>query len=405
MKEKCRDNLLDLGIIFKGGKMARKSGQNEGSVYQRKDGRWVAAVTIQEKRLFKYFKMKKDAKEWLKQTLAQTDAGLSIQGARYTLSEYSYEWLKAISGSLRPNTFSQYVQVFTQHINPSLGKMKLKDIRPEHIQALYNRKITSGAGVRTVLVIHGVLHHALRQALKTGLIIRNPADAVIRPRLVRKEMKTLNDTQIRNLLLASQGTRLETLLYVAVTTGLRMGEIIGLKWEDLDMTARTLQIRRQVQRQKGKGLLECELKTKSSRRLVVLGESTIEKLKSHFNEQQTQRQLIGDRWTEKGLIFPNTLGKPMEHNRLLKEFKEILSIAGLPIIRFHDLRHTAATLMFQMGINPKVVQEMLGHSDVNLTLNTYTHSLQSMQMEASNKMDLLVTMIEVQQMNKTISSN
>ncbi|MCJ7695595.1 MAG: site-specific integrase [Anaerolineaceae bacterium] len=181
-----------------------------------------------------------------------------------------------------------------------------------------------------------------------------------------------------------------------------MGEIIGLKWEDLDMKSRILQIRRQVQRVTGKGLIYCEPKSSSSRRVVILGATAIEKLRTEFKQLQIQPQIAGNNWVENDLIFPNSLGKPREHSRLLKEFKEILPLAGLPLIRFHDLRHTAATLMLQQGIHPKVVQEMLGHSDINLTLTTYSHILPTMQLEAANKMDEIVTMIEI---SKEIDNN
>jgi len=217
-------------------------------------------------------------------------------------------------------------------------------------------------------------------------------------------MKVLNEFQVRNLLLVSKGTNLEALLHLAVTTGLRMGEIIGLKWEDLELNSATLKVQRQVQRQTGRGLVFSQPKSAKSRRVIILGSTTIEKLKLHYHQQHWSRLIAGERWEENDLIFPNTVGKPMEQNRLLKEYKEILRQAGLPIIRFHDLRHTAATLMLQAGIHPKIVQETLGHADISLTMNTYSHALPTLQREAAEKMDELVTMIEVEKVEKSITA-
>jgi integrase len=199
----------------------------------------------------------------------------------------------------------------------------------------------------------------------------------------------------RNFLLAAQGTGYEAFFQLEVTTGLRLGEMFGLKWADLDWTTRKLQVRRQVYRVKGKGLVFAEVKTKASRRNVIIGNATLRKIQEHYDNQQILRQTVGDKWHDLDLIFLNSVGNPMEHANLLKIFKEGLRKAGLPDMRFHDLRHTAATLMLMNGTNPKIVQERLGHSDISMTLNTYSHVLPSMQDEAADKLDELVTMVEV----------
>ena len=375
--------------------MRKKAGQNDGSVFERKDGRYVAQVTVQGKQISKYFKTRKEAKEWKKQTLAQIDDGLNLLAAQCTIGQYLQDWLNTIQTSVRPRTTEQYIQVVNQHIMPVFGRLKLKDLRPEQVQSFYNAKIKDGASARTVLLIHAVFHRALEQALKYGLINRNPLDAVTRPKLRRKEMKTLNDIQVRTLLQAAQGNRLETLYWFAVTTGLRQGELIGLKWSDLDWNNKRLRIQRQVQRQKNKGLVFSEPKTNAGRRIIVLGSSTIEKLREHYQRQPLERQFAGIYWVENDLIFPNSHGNPLEPSNLLKDFKNLLKIAGLPDIRFHDLRHTAATLMLQQNTHPKVVQERLGHSDISLTLNTYSHVLPGMQEEAAEKLDELITLVSI----------
>ena len=375
--------------------MAKKRGQNEGSVFQRKDGLWVGAVTINGERLSKYEKTQKAAREWVKTTLAQVDSGLTFAGAQVKMKEFLEQWLITAKSSIRLRTFEQYTQVVNQHLVPVLGNLKLKDLRPDHIQTLYNSKLASGSSSRTVIIIHSVIHRALNHAVKLGLVGRNPADAVSHPRMPHREMQTLTDNQVRELILVAKGTPLEAMYQLAVTTGLRQGELLGLRWSDLEWKTRKLKIQRQLQRYKETGLVFVEPKTAAGRRVVTVGSATIQKLREHFNGQQLLRQASSNRWKDYDLIFPSSIGTPMENTNLLKRFKADLKKAGLPDIRFHDLRHTAATLMLQQGVHPKVVQERLGHSEIGMTLNTYSHVLPSMQDEAAEKLDELFTPIDV----------
>jgi integrase len=208
-------------------------------------------------------------------------------------------------------------------------------------------------------------------------------------------MHVLDENQVRVLLSAVKSTRWEAFYHLAVTTGLRQGELLGLKWTDLDWKTRRLRIQRQVQRVKGQGLVYSKPKSKAGLRVIVLGNVTIQKLRAHLAIQQLERQVAGDRWIENDLVFPSSIGTPIEDTNLLKRFKGLLNQAGLPDIRFHDLRHTAATLMLLQGIHPKVVQERLGHSDISMTLSIYSHVLPSMQDDVADKMDELITPIEV----------
>lgn len=375
--------------------MSRKRGQNEGSVYKRKDGRWVGQVTVQSRPISKYFKTAREAREWVKVYRDQVEAGLTLDGAKMTISAFFEIWLGAMQTSLRPKTLIQYRQIVRQHILPTFGNMKLKDLRPDQIQSFYTSKLEKGTSARTVLLIHAVLHKSLNYALKTGLTIRNPADAVNRPKIRRKEMVTLTDSQARALISAVDGTRDAALYYLAVSTGLRKGELLGLKWSDLDWKTRRLKIQRQTQSIPGQGQQFTEPKTAAGRRVVVLGEKAIEILRKHQGIQNMERKFADDRWQEYDLIFPSTIGTPMEGTNLYHRYKLILQKCGLPNIRFHDLRHTAATLMLQQGTNPKIVQERLGHSDISLTLNTYSHVLPDMQEEVASKLDDLLMPLDV----------
>ena len=226
------------------------------------------------------------------------------------------------------------------------------------------------------------------------MIGTNPVLAVIRPKFKRKEMKTLSDSQVRTLLSFAEGDRFEVLFWLAVTTGLRQGELLGLKWSDIDWTGRRIGVQRQVQRLRG-GLVFSEPKTAAGRRVIALGVLTIEKLRRHQNLQTEEKQAAKHYWKENDMIFPSSTGTPMDPSNLYHNFKRMLKRAGLPDIRFHDLRHTAATLMLQQGTHPKIVQERLGHSDISMTLNTYSHVLPGMQDEAAGKLDELLTPINV----------
>ena len=234
--------------------MARKRGQNEGTIYQRKDGLWTVQVTIQNKRISKYFRTQSECREWLRNTQSQIQNGLTLAGARTTVIEFLQQWLVTIRESVRPKTLDQYTQIVRQHIVPSLGAIKLKELRPDHIQALYNDKLDKGTSARTVLLIHAVLHRSFVVALKLGLIGRNPVDAVTRPKVKRKEMRVFTDNQARAFLSASKQTRHACLFHLALHTGMRQGELLGLMWKDIDWINRQIHVQRQRQRVPHAGL-------------------------------------------------------------------------------------------------------------------------------------------------------
>ena len=374
--------------------MSKKRSQGEGSIFQRKDGLWEAQITIQGKHVAKYFHSQSECREWLKASRAQVENGLTLSGAQTTMARFLSEWLVATGSSIRPKTFIQYQQIVRQHIVPTLGNIKLKDIRPDHIQALYNQKNKEGMSNRTLLLVHAVLHRAFNQALKWGIVIRNPVQAVNRPKFKHKEMKTLTDSQVRTLLSYAVTSRFEVLYWLAVTTGLRRGELLGLKWSDLDWANHRIRVQRQLQRLPS-GLEFSEPKSSAGKRVIAVGDSTIAGLRKHVGFQSKERQEAEEAWHENDLIFPSPIGTPMDPDNMCHEFKRLLVEAGLPDIRFHDLRHTAATLMLQQGVHPKIVQERLGHSDISLTLGTYSHVLPVMQDEAAETMDELLTPIDV----------
>ncbi|MBT3320753.1 MAG: site-specific integrase [Anaerolineae bacterium] len=323
----------------------------------------------------------------MKEINSQIDQGLTFSAARLSVAEYLSEWTKNIELTLRPKTWIQYKQVVRDHLLPYLGKIKLKDLRPDQVQSLYSRKLEEGKSIRTVRLTHAVLRRAMNQAVMWGLIGRNPVLAVKPPKQQKKEMKYLTEAQVKVLLGAVDETRYSALYYLAVTTGLRQGELLGLKWSDFDWGNKRFQVQRQLQRITGKGLVFSEPKTKAGKRSIAIGKIAIKKLRRHQEILCFQREISGDRWQENDLVFPSTIGTPLGPRNLSTHFYNLLIEIDLPKIRFHDLRHTAATLMFKQGVHPKVVQERLGHSSIVLTMDTYSHVIPSMQEDVADILD------------------
>jgi integrase len=357
--------------------LAKRRGNNEGTIYKR-GNRWCAQVSVNGRRLTKYSDTQTEVREWLKETINQADNGIAV--TPQTLGEFLDAWLEAVKPSLRLRTYETYRSNIRHHLRPKLGRIKLRDLRPDHIQRYYADELRAGVGVPTVRLSHAVLHRALAYSVKWNLLARNVVDAVAPPKEETPEMSVWNADQVKCFLRTIQGHRWETLFYLAVTTGMRQGELLGLLWSDLDWDTGQLRIQRQAYRGK-----LVELKTSSSRRLIALGDVALQKL--HERQEHQAHEHEWGSWTEMGLIFTTRTGRPIGVASLYKIFKHFIHRAGLPEIRFHDLRHTAATLMLQRGVHPKIVQERLGHSNISMTLNIYSHALPSLQEDAANDID------------------
>ena len=380
--------------------MAKIRGKNEGSIHQRKNGTWRAQVSLDGQRLSFTGKTRRECQNWIKQTVQQIDHGLTYASTTITIEDHLESWLTIVKASKRHSTWLHYEHLSRNFVCPHLGKLKLKDLRPDQIQAFYNRLLADDVGIHTVIKIHIMLHSALGHALKTGLVNRNPADAAVPPKAPTKEMQFLDSSQVSQLLIAARGGRLEALLHIAVTTGMRQMEILGLKWTDLDWIKQTLKVERQLVRS-GPGKVEfITPKTKRGRRTVALGDRAIEVLRQQYEQQQVERLAAGESWQEFGLIFTTKNGTPIHYRNLLRDYKILLRKAGLPEIRFHDLRHTAASLMLNHGIPVIVVSRRLGHAKPSITLDVYGHMIPTMQAEAAQKIDELITPVDVSQLHQ-----
>jgi integrase len=242
---------------------------------------------------------------------------------------------------------------------------------------------------RTVRHCHAVLHNALNEAVKQGLLLRNPTNDVTAPRVVRKELHTLARQQVKQLLVVSEGGRWHALWALLVTSGMRLGEASALRWSDVDFVRGVATIQRSVQRQKGEGLVFVEPKTAGSRRAIRLPQGIVELLKRHWDIVEHIRAAAGDGWRENGLMFPTLTGGPLDPSRVNAALHNDLHKAGLPRLRVHDLRHTAATLLLEEGTHPKVVQDLLGHSTIAMTLDLYSHVTPRLHEEATARMQQL----------------
>lgn len=373
--------------------MSKKRGQNEGSIYQRKDGRWVAALSVPERDrpVTRYAKTRADARQRLRDMQRELESGMQLGKAQVTLTAFLERWLESSAKpSVRARTWEGYESIVRVRVAPRIGKTKISDVSPSVIQGLYSELTESGLSAHSVRRTHAVLHRAFAQAVRWGEMPRNPCDAVDPPRAGRDEMRTLSAEQVTRLLDATRRDRLHAVYALAVTTGMRLGELLGLKWSDVDLDAGRLSIRRTLQRQRVGGLTLCEPKTAQSRRTVELSRKAIAALREHRTGQLKERLATGSEWHDNDLVFANATGGPLDPGGVSAGFRVALSRADLPFVRFHDLRHTAATLCLLSGVHVKYVSEMLGHTSVVITLDTYSHIVPTMHGIAARAMDELL---------------
>ena len=252
---------------------------------------------------------------------------------------------------------------------------------------MLNAIAAAGAKPQTVRNIHAVLRRALTQALRWGAVSRNVATLVDLPRVDRHEVRGLSPTDAKAVMAAVAGDRIESLVLLTLSTGLRQGEVLALRWQDVDLEVDTVQVRYSLQRMPGRGVELVEPKTTRSRRTLALPTRTAMALRDHRKRQLAQRLWAGSRWQEGDFVFTSSVGTPMVGAEVTRRFQALLGAAGLPAMRFHDLRHGAASLLLAQGVHPRVVMEMLGHSTITLTMNTYSHVIPDLQREAATKME------------------
>jgi integrase len=348
----------------------------EGKVIGYRGSYWVH-TTEGRKRRYVSGKTKGETRAALNKAKANAAGGLVFDAQDLRLDEYLDRWLTdSVRDTVRQRTWERYEQIARTHLKPTLGRVKLKDLTPAYARGLYREKLDAGLAPRTVQYIHTTLSKALKDAVTDELIPRNVAKGVRAPRPANKEIHPLSPDQVRAFLDAVRGDRLEALYVVAVQRGLRQGELLGLKWDDVDLEAGTLQVRRTLSLTRNGHVFESPKNGKG--RSVELTQSATDVLRAHLERQLWEIEASGDGYQDQSLVFPGERGQPMRPYTLTRKFERILKHASLPHIRFHDLRHTCATLLLSRGVHPKFVQELLGHATISITLDRYSHVIPAM---------------------------
>ena len=376
--------------------MAKKRANGEGSIRKRKDGRWEGRYTAGHdpetgKAIYKNVlgKTQAEVKEKLKQAIGETQALDVTKVGKYTIGQWMEVWFQDYAKiKVRPSSHQTYQGYIHNHIRPNIGEIPLEKLTSLDLQKFYKKLLTQGRvdrveakgqpkglSAKTVRNIHQILSSALKLAQEQRLILTNPAEGCALPRVEHQEMKTLTTVQLASFFREARESGVFELYYLELATGLRRGELLGLKWEDIDLDRGDLRVRRQISRINGE-VVEAPLKTKNAYRTLPLAEDTVSVLKE-------QRRKVGNSpW-----VFPSPNGGPISPDSVLHMLHRVLKRAGLPKVRFHDLRHTFATLALQNGVDVKTVSGMLGHFSAGFTLDTYAHITSAAQRQAAKTME------------------
>lgn len=380
--------------------MAKKRANGEGSIRKRKDGRWEGRYTAGHnletgKPIYRNVlgKTQAEVKEKLKTAIQETQSLDFSKTGQYTLGQWMDVWYENYAKiKVRPSSHQTYKGYIENHIKPNIGDIPLEKLTTLDLQRLYKTLLANGRvdrleskgqpkglSPKTVRNIHQILSSALKLAQEQRIILTNPAEGCALPKVEHREMKTLPVEQLQSFLREAKDSGVFELYYLELATGLRRGELLGLKWEDIDLEHGDLRVRRQIARINGK-VVEAPLKTKNAYRTLPLAEDTISILKE-------QKKKVGSSpW-----VFPSATGGPISPDSVLHMLHRVLKRAGLPKVRFHDLRHTFATLALQNGVDIKTVSGMLGHFSAGFTLDTYAHVTTSAQKAAANTMGKLLS--------------
>lgn len=369
----------------------KRRGNGEGSIFRRSDGRWVAKVANgydasgKRRRKTVYGKTKREVQDKLTELQQRQKLGALAESKGVSIAQYLERWLEdSVRGSVRPSTHERYDVLIRNQINPHIGGVRLDRLTAPDVQAFYNDLEKAGVSPRLRQMTHNILRPALRQACRWGLIPHNVCDLVTPPKVQQGEIRFWSKEQSTEFLKDAKKDRLYALyaLYVlAIATGMRQGELLGLQWVDIDLKTGTLAVRRTLIRLKGRNIIG-EPKTAKSKRQIKLPSFAVDALRQHKADMLTEGN-SGSPWTfctPTGILYNRS-------NFVRDSFHPLLGKSDLPGIRFHDLRHTAATLLLTGGVHPKVVQERLGHSKIAHTLDIYSHVTPSMQEQAADKLD------------------
>lgn len=366
--------------------MARKRrGRGEGSIYQRADGTWCGSISSgytangKRRRHTAYGKTKKEVQDRLQELQREGPPNSS----RLTVSEYLNRWLETtIKPSREPTTHQRYEQVVRLHIVPHIGRMKVSKLHPLHVEHLYAEQKKAGSSDRNRELSGVILQRSLKHAVRLGIITSNPCTDIAKPRPAKREMQVWNVEESECFLAEAKKDRLHALYVLAIATGARQGELFAMEWSDIDFEGRAVSVNKTLEELRGK-LRVKHPKTAKSRRRIDLPQFAVDALHDH------RKQMLAEGHATSPVFCATDGGWLRKSNFTRRSYKPILQRAEVPPIRFHDLRHTAATFLLLLGENPKIVSERLGHGSIEITLNTYSHVLPNMQKAAADKLDRL----------------
>jgi integrase len=370
----------------------------KGHIRKRGKTSWEIAINLgrdaQGKRRQKFHNVrgtKRDAQRKLNEILHQLDTGSYVAPQKVTVGVFLDKWLSHVEATITRKTFIRYREICRRHLATAFGQLPLTKLQPLHIQDMYAGALKSGRldgkgglSARTIIQHHRVLREALQAAVQWQLLVRNPADAVSPPRASKHEMRALTEQETVKLLRAAEGSRLYMPVLLAATSGLRRGELLALRWQDID--GETLRVQQAVEQVRGEINIKTP-KTAKGKRAIALPSIAVEALRQHRAQQAEERLMLGPDYQDNGFVFCQPDGRLWRPDTFTANYRTLVECTDLGNVRFHDLRHTHATHLLRQGVHPKVVSERLGHATIAITLDTYSHVLPDMQAEAAGKID------------------
>ncbi len=393
--------------------MAKKRGNGEGTILKRKDGTWQAQATIgrdsqtgKPKRITFYGKTQKEAQQKLAKALGEISQGLFIEPTRFTVGEWFNTWLTEYKQppNVKLSTYVSYEMFIRAHLKPALGSIYLKDLRPETIQRFYNEKSKNGRidgkgglSAKTLRNLHNMIHEGLEQAVRNNLIVRNVSNAITLPKRYKKDIRVLSLEEQSQFLKAIQDERLKAAFILCLGSGLRLGELLALRWEDVNLDEGIIRVRQTLNRLKTLDeesptktkLIFQEPKTDKGRRNIPIPESIVLELKAHKSRQRLEELKIGADYNKESLVFCSEIGTPLEPRSFIRKLHNIVKKANINHANVHSMRHTFASRLLEVNEHPKVVQEMLGHANISMTLDIYSHVMPEVKKAAAMKLNSL----------------
>lgn len=378
-----------------------RNARHSGTIRQRKDSTWEGRYTVgrdpgtgRQIQKSVYGKTQAEAAQKLRKAVAEIDQGTYMEPSRLTFGAWLDTWHSEYLGSVKASTAEQYDYQIRVHIKPALGAVKLSGLTAPMIQKLYNDSLRNGLSPKSIRNMHGVIHKALEQALKLQFIRVNPCAACQLPRVEKQDIRPIEGDKVKAFLQAIKGTVNEDLLFVAIFSGMRQAEIIGLTWDCVDFDKGTITISKQLRKERilgGGGTYKFTALKNDKTRVLTPAPSVFTVLRRVQHQQKVNRLKAGSAWDNSmNLVFTNALGGHLSSNTVYCNFKRIAEKIGIPSTRFHDLRHTFATLSLQNGDDIKTVSENLGHATVAFTLDTYGHVTERMKQDSANRMQAFI---------------